>query len=117
MELARLDFQQLRVKHIFFKSKVRTVLYGGGYDQSFFTHNNPVTLWFSAASSAKYQAEPEMQQLYKLHRSFVQLANNLVSKYQDGQIEQSHSGMTELNEMSEHFLSVLSDLEKRYLQG
>lgn len=36
MNLAQIDFQQLRIKHILYKSKVRSVLYGGDYDEAFF---------------------------------------------------------------------------------
>lgn len=116
MELAQLDFQQLRVKHIFFKSKVRTVLYGGGYDSAFFTHENPVSAWFSTVGNVKYYTEPELRQLFQLHRNFNNLANQLINKYQQDQIEQSHAGLNELNEMSDTFLSTLSDFEKRYCQ-
>ncbi|AMM49957.1 hypothetical protein TH61_00485 [Rufibacter sp. DG15C] len=113
MELAKLDFQQLRVKHIFFKSKVRTAIYGGSYDSGFFQHGNPVTQWFNS-TGVSYLNEPEMQQLNRLHKSFSVLADALIKKYQSDQIDQAHEGLEELNEISEKFLSTLSALEERY---
>ncbi len=42
MNQAQVDFQQLRIKHILFKSKVRSVLYGGSYDAEFFSPSGPL---------------------------------------------------------------------------
>ncbi|TPE45308.1 histidine kinase [Pontibacter mangrovi] len=114
MELARLDFQQLRVKHIFCKSKVRTVLYGAGDDSSFFQSQNPVSLWFTSVGQVKYGKEPEMQHLHRLHRDFSVLSDELIKKYKSGQIEQAHAGLAELGEMSDKFLKIVSSLEMRY---
>ncbi|GAB3834710.1 histidine kinase [Pontibacter rugosus] len=114
MELARLDFQQLRVKHIAHKSKVRAVLYGGGYSERYFQEDNPVSQWFSTVGSVKYSREAWFPQLYRLHRDFSVLAEELIKMYGSDLIEQAHEGLGELSAVSEIFLHTLSTIERQY---
>ena len=113
MDLARIDFQQLRVKHIFFKSKVRAVLFGSSYDAALFGDGNPVNNWFDTVGNASYMQEPELKKLIGLHQDFKKLALELFSYYESGRIEQAHIGMAAINELSENFLQVLTQLETR----
>lgn len=113
MDLARIDFQQLRIKHIFFKSKVRAVLFGSSYDAGFFGDLNPVNKWFETVGKASYIHEPELNKLIGLHQNFKRLALELFSIYESGRIEQAHAGMAAVNELSDNFLSILTQLETR----
>lgn len=113
MDLARIDFQQLRVKHIFFKSKVRAVLFGSSYNAALFSDGNPVNSWFDTVGKASYLNEPELQKLIGLHQDFKKLALELFSHYESGRIEQAHAGMAAVNELSDNFLHVLTQLKTR----
>lgn len=113
MDLTQLDFQQLRVKHIAFKSKVRLVLYGGDYDHIIFTKENPVTKWFTSVGYTKYKNETETLQLAVIHKNFSSIAEKLINLYQEGDIDQAHNGMIELNEVSNSFLSLLDGFQSR----
>ena len=68
MNLAQVDFQQLRIKHILYKSKVRSVLYvyEGEYDATFFSSSSPIQEWFRTIGLKKYRQIPGMLGLYDL---------------------------------------------------
>jgi hypothetical protein len=113
MDLARIEFQQLRIKHIFFKSKVRSILFGANYDNSFFENENPVDIWFNTIGKVNYVYDPIMQELIREHKYFKNMALQLTHLYKSGKIEQAHAGLSEINSISEKFLSLLDDLESR----
>lgn len=114
MDLAKLDFQQLRVRHIAHKSKVRSVLYGGNYDHEYFEDENPVSQWFATIGWSKYGNEPWLGQLNRLHRDFSALANELINSYERDLIEQAHAGLADLSAASELFLRTLTKVEQHY---
>lgn len=114
MDFAKLDFQQLRVRHISFKSKIRLVLFGGSYDPGLFSERNPVSEWFSGTGTQKYGREQEVRQLKLLHDQIMHLAQRLIRMYQQNAIDQAHTGMAELNELSDAFLLLLDSLQERF---
>ncbi|GHA54980.1 histidine kinase [Pontibacter akesuensis] len=113
MNQAQIDCQQLRIKHILFKSKVRSVLYGGNYDGAFFSSAGPVSSWFSTIGFVRYQDVPELKKLGKLQQEIDGMVRHLVSLYQGGKIEEAHEGFRELENRSEEFLDVLSRMESK----
>jgi len=115
MNPAQIDFQQLRIKHILYKSKVRAVLYGGTFDEGFFSHTGPVTFWFTSTGMVKYAREPEMKELYDTHTDLNSTALQLFKLYNSGKIDQAHDGLKTIERKSEYFLGVLSKLETRLI--
>jgi hypothetical protein len=111
MNLAQIDFQQLRIKHILYKSKVRSVLYGGVYDAVFFSPAGAVSQWFSTIGLPNYNHNPEMKELHNLHQEMNTIATHLFDLYKNGKIDQSHDGLKTIERKSEQFLNVLSALE------
>lgn len=113
MNQAQIDCQQLRIKHILYKSKVRSVLYGGSYDSTFFSTTGPVAAWFSTIGFLRYQKVPELKKLGVLQQEMDGLVRQLIGLYQGGRIEQAHEGFRELENKSELFLGLLSQMEQR----
>jgi hypothetical protein len=113
MEAAQVDFQQLRIKHILYKSKVRSVLYGGNYEESFFSPAGPVALWFTTIGLVRYGQFAEMRDLYLRHQQMDAAALQLMSLYRRGQIDQAHHDLQFLDQQSEQFLAALSRLEQK----
>ncbi|MCC9136048.1 histidine kinase [Pontibacter silvestris] len=111
MNLAQVDFQQIRIKHILFKSKVRSVLYGGNYDAAFFSRTGPIGLWFDTIGFVRYEHEPEMKELAKVQRELNSLALQLFDLYKGGNIEEAHEGLKTLDKKSELFLNLLTKLD------
>jgi hypothetical protein len=112
MEAAQVDFQQLRIKHILYKTKLRSVLYGGSFEESFFSPSGPLGHWFNTIGLTRYGQYPEMRELFQLHQQLNSFALQLIGLYRRGQIDQAHHELKDLDERSEQFLAVLSRLEK-----
>ena len=113
MQYAHIDIQQLRIKHILFKSKVRSVLYGGTYDDVFFSSHGPIGTWFSTVGAVKFSHTPELHEMQKLHQELNTTAHQLFQLYRNNRIDQAHDGLKLIEKGSEQFLEVLSRLEVR----
>ena len=113
MNAAQIDFQQIRIKHILFKSKVRSVLYGGVLDAVFFSEVGPISQWFLLIGLPKYGKEPELLSLHKTHNELLAYAHELFSLYKNGKIDQAHNGMRDVEKLSEKFQTLLTQVEKR----
>lgn len=113
MNLAQVDFQQLRIKHILYKSKVRSMLYGGAFDEAFFSRMGPVGIWFSTVGTVRYSNEREMGELAKVHRELDFAALELYKIYKGGKIDEAHDGFRNIERQSDLFLSLLAKLEER----
>ncbi|MCX2742072.1 histidine kinase [Pontibacter anaerobius] len=113
MNQAQVDFQQLRIKHILFKSKVRSVVYGGRKDEAFFSRSGPLGLWFSAIGRSRYASLPEMQELLRVQQDLDSAADQLFRLYGSGKIEEALAGLQKIEERSVKFLELLSKLEER----
>ncbi len=113
MNQSQIDFQQLRIKHILYKTKVRSVLYGGTYDEVFFSHVGPISLWFRTVGNERYSNEPELNELTRLHNELGRQADVIFTLYKSGQIDQAHEGLRTIDKKSEQFLAILSQLEGR----
>jgi hypothetical protein len=111
MNQAQIDFQQLRIKHILFKSKVRSVLYGGTLDVDFFSSQGPINTWFSAVGLSRYHNVPGMSELRQTQLNLNAAADNLFSLYKRGKIEEAHAGLSTIESLSEKFVQLLSSLE------
>ncbi|MBA9078370.1 MULTISPECIES: histidine kinase [Rufibacter] len=111
MNQAQIDFQQLRIKHILFKSKVRSVLYGGKVDEEFFSRTGPIHSWLTSVGSSRYHSAAEMLELKQVQQNLDAAAQSLFSLYRSGQIEQAQNGLAEIEALSDRFLELLSALE------
>ena len=117
MNLAQVDFQQLRIKHILYKSKVRSMLYGGAFDEAFFSRNGPIGVWFATIGMARYMKEAEMGELAKIHQELEAITLDLYRLYRNGKIDEAHSGLKNVEKQSERFLALLLLLENRLKEG
>lgn len=111
MNQAQIDFQQLRIKHILFKSKVRSALYGGTLDTEFFSPKGPVNTWFNTIGLSRYRHLAEMQQLLQIQQELNAMANGLIGLYRSGRIEQAYDGLDKIESMSDNFTAILNTLE------
>ncbi|PIQ21961.1 MAG: histidine kinase [Cytophagales bacterium CG18_big_fil_WC_8_21_14_2_50_42_9] len=113
MNGAQIDFQQLRIKHILYKSKVRSVLYGGVYDENFFSASGPVGTWFTTVGMPRYGLQAEMRELAIINQDLNATAINLFHLYKSGRIDQAHDGMKNVETKSDRFINILSQLERK----
>lgn len=111
MNQSSIDFQQLRIKHILFKSKVRSVVYGGTFDAEFFSTNGPVNIWFNSVGLSKYRNLPEMRDLMQIQQELNTAASSLYRLYNTGKIEEAHQGLNTIDKLSDKFSGILASLE------
>lgn len=113
MEISQIDFQQLRIKHILYKSKVRSMLYGGVFDASFFSSAGPVNVWFETVGKMRYGDILEVAELKKIHQELNIATLALHRLYSSGNIDQAHDGFKNIEIKSDEFLQLLSKLDNR----
>ncbi|MGV3540502.1 MAG: histidine kinase [Rufibacter sp.] len=113
MNQAQIDFQQLRIKHILFKSKVRSVLYGGLADEDFFSRTGPIPHWFSSIGFYRYPGIGEMVVLKQVQQELDTAAQNLFDLYAAGKIDQAQRGLSEIESLSVKFQDLISYLERK----
>lgn len=114
MNFAQLDFRQLRIKHILYKSRVRSVLYGGTYDEDFFIGGGPVIEWINTVIVAKYERNSEINEMVSVQEEINKLALQLFGLYDSGEIEEARVGLRVIEQSSERFLTLLDSLERKY---
>lgn len=113
MNLAQIDIQQLRIKHLLYKSKVRALLYGRAFDDAFFSRSGPVGTWFGAVGKVRYANEPETGQLANVHQEMDFTTRKIYKLYSGGKIDEAHEELRSIEKLSDRFLSLLSKLEDR----
>ncbi|TXK51580.1 histidine kinase [Pontibacter qinzhouensis] len=113
MNATQVDFQQIRIKHILFKSKVRSVLYGGKKDNAFFALEGPINTWFNTIGLIRYGETSEMRALAAVQKELNATAALLFSLYDSGKIEQSLQGLEQVEANSVQFLKLLNQLEEK----
>lgn len=113
MNLVQLDIQQLRIKHILFKSKLRSVLYGGNYEEAFFTDQGPVGQWFIHVGMPRYSHIGLMQELYRVHQELNLLAKQLIALYKNSKIEEAHEGLRAIDQKSDRFQELMLHLDQQ----
>lgn len=113
MNTAQTDLQQLRIKHIHFKSKIRSALFGGTYDPAFFSTTSPVNQWFTQVGVVKYNQEAEIKDLVLIQTELNSAAKYLIELYKNDKIDQAHEGLSKIDSLSEKFIELVSKLENR----
>lgn len=107
------EIQQLQTKHILYKSKVRSVLYGGNYDEAFFTRQGPVNSWFEAIGMRKYHSEPEMHELIRLQQDLNMEVSRISALHKSGKLEEAFEVLSLIEAASEKFLHLVLVMEQR----
>lgn len=89
------------------------MLYGGAFDEDFFSRSGPIGVWFATIGMVRYINELEMGELAKVHRELDNITLDLYRLYRSGKIDEAHEGLKIIDKQSERFLSLLLLLENR----
>lgn len=89
------------------------MLYGGAFDEVFFSRSGPVSTWFSTVGLERYANEKEMGELAKVHQELDAITLDLYRLYRGGKIDEAHDGLKSIEKGSVRFLSLLLILEER----
>ena len=113
MNSAQVDFQQLRIKHILYKSKFRAVLFGGNFDPVFFSSSGPIHVWFHTIGLPTYGTDLTLNRLIALQDEMNATVVYYTDLYSAGKIDEAYNGLAIIDAKSEVFLSLLLELEKK----
>ena len=118
MDFNSLDFQQARIKQVLFKSQLRSILYGvKEADDSFFTvRNNPLGIWLFNVAQPQYGHFPEVREIQHQLSGMLRVAQDLVSQYRRGKIEESRAGLDQIDTFNNKISSLLLTLEAKVKQ-
>ncbi len=119
MYTLELDFEQAKTRHLLFKTKLRSILYGAEIDdQPVVSHLNcAVGKWINEHALKKYGHIPEMHQLELIHTNVHECAKELVSLYKDGKINEARKGLSNLELIADHFVALLTVVELKLQLG
>ncbi|OON69150.1 CZB domain-containing protein [Hymenobacter sp. CRA2] len=108
------EFDAARLKHILFKAKLRTFLYGAGTNESPVRDPDVCALgqWINTVALPQFGYLPETQELNRLHRHLHQVANRLLDLHQAGQVEEAVQGLRETTTLTDQVLDLLNTIER-----
>lgn len=108
-------FESAKIKHIVFKSKVKSYLYGSNtplepilnYRQCSFGQ------WIYEVGLTQFKHMPEMHQLEKVHRGIHEHAIHLVTLKQKDNIESAIAGLPELEFLAANIVQLLEQIQEK----
>ena len=111
-----LDFEQAKAKHLLFKSKLRSILYGAQLsDEAPVLSHFECTVgkWIYNHALKVYGHIPEMQELEKVHADIHTSARKLVALYKDGKEEEARRGLADMEKIADHLVGLLAIVEHK----
>ncbi len=115
MDPIQLDFEQAKAKHLLFKSRLRSILYGGETDEApVLSHYEcAVGKWIYGHALKDYGHIPEMNELERVHADIHTSARHLVELYKEGKVEEARKGLIEMEKVADHLVQLLGEVEKK----
>ncbi|MFD2786519.1 CZB domain-containing protein [Hymenobacter rubripertinctus] len=108
------EFDSARLKHLLFKSKLRSFLYGSDTEQGPIRDPNVCSLgqWIDQQALPRYGHLPESRELDRVHRRMHVEANRLMDLRQSGQQDEAVSGLAGINALAEQIVVLLRTMEE-----
>ncbi|MCW2950812.1 MAG: arcB [Thermoleophilia bacterium] len=115
MNTLHLDFEQARAKHLLFKAKLRSILFGLEVDEApVVSHTEcAVGKWIYDHALQQYGHLEEMQEVERVHADLHKTAKMLVDKYHAGEVEEARSGLVGMEKIAENLVALLTKLEEK----
>ncbi|WP_165963487.1 CZB domain-containing protein [Hymenobacter radiodurans] len=109
------DFEMAQVRHLLFKSKLRSALYGSGTDEAPIRDAQVCALgvWIRERALITYAHLPESRELDKVHQQIHQEANRLLDLHQQGKVEQAIAGLTSVQGYVDEITRLLRTMEQK----
>lgn len=113
MPFTKTDFEQARIKHILFKSKLRALLSGANIDETPIVSETECSLgkWIYEVALPNYPNLPEMKELEKIHTQMHVTARNLLKQFHAGKTEEAWAGLEEIDSIADKLVALLFQLE------
>lgn len=115
-----LDFQQAKVKHLQFKSNLRSILYGASdIDENPVLSHYDCTVgkWIYEYALGQYGHLPEMIALENVHADIHSKASELISLYKKGAVLEARSGLSDMEQIADRLVNLLTLLEAQIVNN
>jgi hypothetical protein len=108
------EFSQARIKHLAFKSKLRSYLYGANGDKEPLTDHTQCVLgkWIIKMAS-EYNLGHELQEVNFNHQHIHAVARKLIILYDKGQTSEARDGFVEIDEVASELIESLQTVEAK----
>ena len=109
------EFELAITKHVLFKSKVRSYLYGSDIDLEPILDLTKCQFgkWLTENGLPRFGNMPEMQQLDQVHRDIHKHAIALVHLKQNGKTEEALTGVDKLNIIADELITLLRIIQAK----
>ena len=109
------DFEAALVKHMLFKSKLRSFLFGSSTNQAPIRDPHACSFgrWIAERALTTYGHLPESRELDRLHVQIHQTANRLMDLHQQGHSDEAISGLVEVNAIADQITRLMRTMEAK----
>ncbi|GAC1381392.1 MAG: hypothetical protein NVSMB45_06120 [Ginsengibacter sp.] len=111
-----LDFKQAKVKHLQFKSNLRSILYGAaGIDEKpvLSQYDCTVGKWIYDYALVKYADIPEMKDLERVHGDIHKKAAELINLFKSNEIDKAKLGLADIENIADNLVALLEIIEHK----
>jgi len=115
MENLKQIFESAKIKHIVFKSKVKSYLYGTDTPLEPILNYRVCSFgqWIYDVGLNHFNHLPEMHQLEKVHRQIHEHATHLVNLKDSERTEMALAGLPQLETLAQDIVDLLTQIQKK----
>ena len=109
------DFETAIVRHLLFKSKLRSFLYGSATAEEPIRDSRVCALgrWITEHAQGPYRQLDEFQELDRVHRQVHQMASRLMDLRLAGQADQAIAGLADVQVLADRITQLLHTMEEK----
>ena len=107
------DFESAMIKHLAFKARLRSFLYGNNNAEGPLRDPTQCVLgkWIIDRRRGEYRQVPEMADLDQAHRRIHEQANQLMDRFQAGHQAEAQAGFADVQRTAETIVTLLQAIE------
>ncbi|WP_025763547.1 PAS domain S-box protein [Dyadobacter tibetensis] len=112
-----LDFERAKGRHLLFKTRLRSILYGASIDDHTVICPEACSLgeWIRGRALSEFGEFDETHALDALHIQIHRLAGELIAQYRRGEETEARERLSEIEELGSHLIDQLNFLKDRVI--
>jgi PAS domain S-box-containing protein len=113
MDMATLEFEQIKTKHILFKTRLQSVINGSTINNTSLGahHLAAIEKWIQEKAK-RYAHTAAVSELERVHAKIQECAKKLIALYKNSITEEIREALTQLEGLTEKFSELLETVEK-----
>jgi PAS domain S-box-containing protein len=115
MDLIELDFEKAKARHVLFKTRLRSILYGAEIDETPVLSHLECSLgkWIYQRAIPVYGHITEILELEKVHQEIHEYGRELISLYKKGEVEEAQDGFIRIELIANRLAGLLTIAEAK----